>query len=204
MTIVNVSALVFTYEEKILADDPSFVFRTYADEELCSLLGEIPKRWGRMPALSRLLLVEAGSLLVRSGILKAGEKCSEKGRCLGLVGGTRWGCLYTDRQFIASMQRGEGLASPALFGYTLPNSPLAEVAVQFGLTGPVYAVFDQEAPRTRAVEEAKRLLDFHPELYGMLAGEFLEEDGEQLQVNLTIVARDVEDYAGLSKMEQDS
>ncbi len=107
--------------------------------ELISLLGNVPKRWGRMNRLSRLLLVESARLLADAGF-SAGEKLSDNGITAGLIGISRRGSLATDYDFLATMEAGAGFASPALFGYTLANIPLAEVAVAFGLTGPVYAL----------------------------------------------------------------
>jgi len=86
-----------------------------------------------------------------------------------------------------------GLASPALFGYTLPNIPLAEAAGQFGLTGPVYAFFDIIHPLEKAKLEARQLLTYHPELSFMLACEFDHLEAQDVEqstlINLTIVEK---------------
>lgn len=143
-----------------------------------------------MNPLSRVLLVEAGRKLLEKSIIETGQKCTDRGLCVGLIGATRRGCLYTDYAFRDSME--EGLPSPVLFGYTLPNSPLGEAAGQFGLTGPVYALFDEEDPLKKAEEEAKKLLVFQPELSLMLACEFEHietQQGVELLVNLTIVEK---------------
>lgn len=180
-------------------DDYTYAYNDQVDEAVIPLIGKIPKRWGRMSPLSRLLIVEVGRLLIEKGIITSGEKCSERGLTVGLIGGTRRGSLKTDYDFLASMEGEAGLASPALFGYTLPNIPLAEAAGQFGLTGPVYALFDTVNPQEKARLEAKHLLSYHAELSLMLACEFdhlslfpgqgAKNEEERLLVNLTIVEK---------------
>jgi hypothetical protein len=120
--------------------------------------GRLPGRWGRMTPLCRLMIYEVGTLLRAEGILSDSGSCSQSGQIVGLIGATRRGSLNTDRAFLESMARGPGLASPALFGYTLPNSPLAEAASHYGLVGPVYAIFKNQEPLTRSIEEARMLL----------------------------------------------
>lgn len=172
------------------------------DDDTAAILGSIPSRWGRMTSLSRAVIVEVGKALQQKGILAPGQRAADLGFNIGLIGGTGRGSLYTDRAFIKSMEQGVGLASPAQFGYTLPNIPLAEAAGQYGLVGPVYAVFDQENPLTIAEQEARRLLVLQKTLSLMLACEFdhFQEDGqgETLHVNLTVIERDAESYPDIS------
>ena len=174
------------------------------DARIGEVLGVIPGRWGRMTPLSRLLIVEVGRVLQGRGILRPGLKCSECGLQAGLIGGTRRGSLHTDLAFIESMKAGPGLASPALFGYTLPNIPLAEAASHYGLIGPVYAVFDEASPLTVAEREARLLLNMQQELSLMLACEFdhyAGSDGEEeLSVTLTLIEQNADSYPGLSEM----
>ncbi|WP_419175761.1 beta-ketoacyl synthase N-terminal-like domain-containing protein [Desulfosediminicola sp.] len=168
-----------------------------ADEAFAAantFLGGLPSRWGRMTPLSRLLIVECGRQLFGSNVLEPGQRLCDLGRNVGLIGGTRWGSLHTDQAFIETMSAGPGLASPALFGYTLPNTPLAEVAVMFGLTGPVYALFDIETPLVCATDEARMLLAMQNDLDFMLACEFdhriVCDDGDQREeifATLTLV-----------------
>lgn len=169
----------------------SYAYNDQVDAAVLPMIGELPKRWGRMNPMSRMLIVEVGRLLLDKKIIESGEKCSDIGKTVGLIGATTRGCLKTDYDFLASMDDATGLASPALFGYTLPNIPLAEAAGQFGLTGPVYALFDTEKPLEKAKQEAQSLLTYHPELSLMLACEFdhLETPGsaDTLLLNLTIV-----------------
>jgi hypothetical protein len=172
-------------------EDSSWIFADQADEFVSALLGKIPARWGRMTPLCRLLIVKTATLLQNRGLLECGGKFIDTGRTVGLIGGTKRGSLHTDLAFIDSMA--EGLPSPALFGYTLPNIPLAETAVTFGLTGPVFAVFENESVLERAEREARRFLAADRTLEFMLACEFdhyHSTDGqEKLSVNLTVVER---------------
>lgn len=160
--------------------------------EVSALLGEVPGRWGRMPLLSRLLIVEAGRALQKAKIMKCGERLCDLGYNVGMIGVTSRGSLYTDQAFRGTMDGGLGLASPALFGYTLPNIPLAEAAVVFGLTGPVYALFEESEDKFKlAKDEAVRLLTMQQRLDYMLACEFdhylLEERQEKLSVTINVI-----------------
>lgn len=170
-------------KERLFADQP--------DEQVKKILGVTPSRWGRMSPLCRLLLVETGLVLQAEKNIDPGQRLSDLGKKVGLIGATRRGSMYTDEAFISTMNRGPGLASPALFGYTLPNIPLAEAAVAFGLIGPVYAVFDIEDPLKSAEKEAHNFLRMQSDLDFMLACEFdhfqLKGQQEEFTVTLTVV-----------------
>ncbi|MEN8143046.1 MAG: beta-ketoacyl synthase N-terminal-like domain-containing protein [Thermodesulfobacteriota bacterium] len=108
-----------------------------------SILGVLPKRWGRMDRLSRLAVVEVGRALRQAGLLAAVDNgFSARGRG-GLVGVTRRGSLATDLAYAETLREGPEMASPLLFSYTLPNTALAEAASHYGLTGPVYSIFSE-------------------------------------------------------------
>ena len=141
------------------------------------LLGEIPSRWGRMPLLCRAVLVETGRLLGQLYPQKGQRSLKKRGLSVGLVGATRHGSLVTDLDFAATMAPGPEFASPALFGYTLANMPLAEAAVHFGLTGPVYALFTENDLLTTALAEARTWLAQDNSLSLMLACGFDHEPG---------------------------
>ena len=167
-----------------------WIFADQADEFVSSLLGKVPARWGRMTPLCRLLIVRTAELLQNRGLLECGGRFVDSGRTVGLIGGTKRGSLHTDLAFIDSMVG--GLPSPALFGYTLPNIPLAETAVAFGMTGPVFAVFEKRAPLVKAEQEARRFLEADRTLEFMLACDFdhyLMDGQEVISVNLTVVER---------------
>lgn len=169
------------------------------------LLGAVPGRWGRMTPLSRLLLVRTAEYLREQDLWPA-TRFLDQGMRVGLIGATRRGSLATDLQFIDTMRRGAGMASPALFGYTLPNIPLAEVASQFGLTGPVYALFEQEDCLACARREAESLLSEDPTLSFMIACSFdqipdqgsADGSSDTLIATLTLIRRNAESNSDIS------
>jgi 3-oxoacyl-[acyl-carrier-protein] synthase II len=66
-------------------------------------------------------------------------------RPIGLVVGTRFGCLEADRAYFQTAAfQGGTLASPNLFAYTLPSTVLGEASIQFGLTGASFVVDDAD------------------------------------------------------------
>lgn len=184
---------------------PSWAVCDQVNEEILSLLGRLPGRWGRMTPLSRILIVEVGRLLQQKGILEKGARCTDLGLKVGLIGGTRRGSLHTDMAFLETMSAGPGLASPALFGYTLPNIPLAEAASHYGLVGPVYALIEAIDPLVQAEREARQLLQLQVDISLMIACEFdhytRQDQSEKLLVTLTLVEKDEDSYTDLSEME---
>lgn len=150
----------------------SYAFLDTPDADTKALLGSIPGRWGRMPPLSRAVIVEVGRILKDAGFLENGRNLAYQGKNVGLIGGTRKGSLVTDLDFAATFSQNSKFTSPALFGYTLPNIALAEAAGHYGLVGPVYAVFEANTPLDVARKEAKRLLLMQKGLSFMLACEF--------------------------------
>lgn len=66
-------------------------------------------------------------------------------RAIGLVVGTRLGCLEADEAYFQTAAfQGGTLASPNLFAYTLPSTMLGEASIQFGLTGASLVVDDSD------------------------------------------------------------
>jgi len=185
-----------------------WVFCDQAAPWIGELLGTVPGRWGRMTPLSRLLLVRTAECLRQQGAAPVGRFLEQK-MSVGLIGATSRGCLATDLQFIATMQRGAGMASPALFGYTLPNIALAEVANHFGLTGPVYALFTVEKCLACASREARSLLAADDSLAFMIGcafdqipdPQFPDGTNDTLIANLTLIQRDAESNPDLPEME---
>ncbi len=174
-------------------DNYIYAFEEVVDDEIKDLLMTIPGRWGRMPPLSRAVVVEAAKLLKSHNLLHSGINQAEKGKNIGLIGGTRCGSHTTDLAFAETFKDDVALASPAIFGYTLANIPLAEAANHFGLTGPVYAVVDPADPFKKALEQANRILETQNNLDLMLACAFdstyHKGAREQLTVTFTLVDR---------------
>ena len=117
----------------------NYAFTATPDPETLDVLGTRPTRWGRMPPLSRAMIVETGRFLKECAIQPQSFPTDTE-RTIGLIGGTARGSLAPDLDFAATLLEGVNLASPAIFGYTLANIPLAEAANHYHLTGPVYAV----------------------------------------------------------------
>jgi len=162
-------------------------------EEILAVLGELPKRWGRMDRISRLAVVETGRALKLAGIVRFEGGLPVTIGQGGLVGVTRRGSLATDLAYAETLKQGPEMASPILFSYTLPNTALAEAASHYGLTGPVYSLFSDEG-ETDGRSEAARWLAEDPNLDFMVAGVLdlypdpSDNDGEIISVNFKIVS----------------
>ncbi len=154
MTVVN----DFRY---LTADEP--------DREFADILGVVPRRWGRMDTVSRLVVMEVGRLLRSKGLAISPGSDLFSDKKTGLIVGTRYGCLATDLAFVDSMSHGVETASPVLFSYTLANIGLAEAASHYGLMGPVYAVYN-EKPMMIALNEARRWFAVPCGIDAMIAG----------------------------------
>ena len=161
--------------------------------EILAVLGELPKRWGRMDWVSRLAVVETGRALEAAGILHfEGGQPVTTGQG-GLIGVTRRGSLTSDLAYAETLKQGPEMASPILFSYTLPNTALSEAASHYGLTGPVYSLFSEE-PGADGRDAAKRWLAEDPKLDFMVAGGLdvypdpSVADGEVISVNFKIVS----------------
>lgn len=120
------------------------------------LLGSLPERWGRMGLMGRAALVEVGLALHRENLLDENARLRPESAG-GLIIGTRRGSLAVDLEYGNTLKAGAGMASPHLFGYTLPNIPLAEAAIRYNLTGPVFCLVSDD-PFAEAVEEARQWL----------------------------------------------
>ena len=140
------------------------------DDTARELLGSLPERWGRMDLMSRTALVEVGLALRAHKMLEEDSCALEAGWTGGLIVGSEKGSLAIDKEYAKTLKDGPGMASPHLFGYTLPNIPLAEAAIQYGLTGPVYSVFVDD-PGSGGEAEARRWLDCDDSLDFMVVGE---------------------------------
>lgn len=186
-----------------MSDDTfAYAFAETADDSVRKILLTIPSRWGRMPPLSRAVVVEAGRKLEQMNLLEMFMPRNRFSPTAGLIGATRWGSHSTDIAFASSMAEDVQFASPAIFGYTLPNIPLAEAANHFGLTGPVYALIETEDPLRAAAHEAQQLLHQQAKLDMMLACEFDayydEDDNDTLSVTFTLIKKDDNSYHSLS------
>jgi len=121
------------------------------------LLGTLPERWGRMGLMGRAALVEVGRVLQEEKMLIGDSPSLLPGWNAGLIIGSKKGSLAVDIEYAQSLKAGPGMASPHLFSYTLPNIPLAEAAIQYGLTGPVFCIISDD-PYNDALLEAEQWL----------------------------------------------
>lgn len=119
------------------------------------IIGTLPERWLRMDLISQLAVLEVGKVLHQAGHLTSDTGKIRTDRHNALIIASRYGSLATDLEYAATLVDGIELASPALFGYTLPNIAAAEAAGHYRISGPVYALLDQE-PLARAGQEARR------------------------------------------------
>jgi 3-oxoacyl-(acyl-carrier-protein) synthase len=163
---------------------------SYPDEPgsgILAILGQVPKRWGRMDLLSRAAVVEIGRAIAAWQGKEQPARLDDTAR-VGVIAATRRGSLATDLAFGHSLTQGLEMASPTLFGYTLPNIALAEAASHYGLTGPVYSVFTGpgDDPLQLARREAGRWLQ-SSNFTAMLAGEldFQPSPSERLIAHFT-------------------
>lgn len=139
-------------------------------DSLLKIIGNYPPRWGRMDQISRLAVIEIGKILGTADLLLVQEHKVPESWLIGLIAGTRRGSLMTDLDFIASHKYDLALASPALFGYTLPNIALAEAASHYGLRGPVYSILSDSHPAQLAQQEADNLLKMQNHLSAVIWG----------------------------------
>ncbi len=71
--------------------------------------------------------------------------------------GSSSGSLATDLQFCRTIDQPGG-ASPALFSYALPSTPIAEVAIRYGFKGPNYCFLAGRSSGLLALVEGAQLL----------------------------------------------
>lgn len=88
----------------------------------------------------------------------------------GIVGTSANGCLESDAGYFADYLKGDRILGRGnLFIYTLPTSPLAEAAIHFGLTGPLFYVNAGRGRLAAAIGHAGEVMRDH-DLDMMLAG----------------------------------
>ena len=106
-----------------------------------------PTRWAALPAklarmdrLCALALVAADGAILDAALDTAGgAECS--GERTAVVLGTAYGCHATNEDYYRGLlAQGAGGASPRLFAYTLPSSPVGEISIHYGIRGPATAV----------------------------------------------------------------
>jgi len=116
-----------------------------------------PTRLRRMDRLCALALGAADAALVDAGV-DGTTLAALSGPRLGVVLGTRFGCHATSCEYYRGLlAEGPRGASPRLFAYTLPSSPLGEVAIHVGAQGPAQAVVSGRQAGLEAILRAAEL-----------------------------------------------
>jgi len=104
----------------------------------------------RLDTLSKLLCVTAEA----AGLTEA----IRAPRATALVFATATGCLTSDHEFQRSLAVPSGLEA-GLFPYTLPSTPLCELAIRYGLQGPTICLSVATGGERAAFENARLLLE---------------------------------------------
>ncbi len=108
-----------------------------------------PARLGRMDRASRMTLLAGHEALLHAGL---GSR-DLSGAAVAM--GTRFGCLLVNEAYHRGLlTKGYRLASPLLFGYTVPSAPAGELSIAAGLKGPNLTVMAGDASGGIAVARA--------------------------------------------------
>jgi hypothetical protein len=97
-----------------------------------------PARWAHKPAkLSRMDRLCALALVAADGaLIDAGSPPLDPERT-AVVFGSAYGCHATNEEYYRGLcAEGPAGASPRLFAYTLPSSPVGEISIHYGIRGP--------------------------------------------------------------------
>ncbi len=121
-----------------------------------------PEKWtgpspklGRMDRLCGLAMVAASSVLADAGLSSVTPEWN--GERTAIVFGTAYGCHATNEDYYRQLSR-EG-ASPRLFAYTLPSSPVGEISILYRITGPASTLASGRTAGLDALGEAHSLIE---------------------------------------------
>ena len=93
--------------------------------------------WGRFDDVSRITCLAGGLAMFDTGVTYSQEKKQD----MGIIGTNTNASLQSNVNYFKDyIENGRTLARGNLFIYTIPSSPLAEAAIYFGLTGPLFYV----------------------------------------------------------------
>ncbi len=100
----------------------------------------------KMDAVSKLALIATEPIF-----RKHADLIDQAREHVGIVHSSRHGSLDTDQRYWDTLRK-EGLASPALFVYTLPNIAVGEITIRHRLHGPSFLLLSErpDAPKLRA------------------------------------------------------
>ena len=107
-----------------------------------SVLTDNIKNFARFNDVSKITCCAAGLALYDAGMLSPARSKDD----VGLIGTSTDGCLQSNLHYFQDyIENGRTLARGGLFSYTLPSSPMADAAINFGLKGPlIYMAFQQK------------------------------------------------------------
>lgn len=115
-----------------------------------------PARLARMDRLCALALVAADAALLDAGI----DVAAWRGERVAVVVGSAFGCHATNEQYYRGLlTEGPRGASPRLFAYTLPSSPVGEISIHYVARGPLETLVSGRHAGVEAVARAARLCD---------------------------------------------
>ncbi len=100
----------------------------------------LPRKLGRVDRGSQMFLLAGHEALAAAGWPDAAPEGT------AVVLGTRFGCLLINEAYHRELRtKGVRLASPLLFGYTVPSAPAGELSIAAALTGPNLTVLSGDA-----------------------------------------------------------
>jgi hypothetical protein len=120
-----------------------------------------PARLARMDRLCALALVACDAALLDARMVPGGADWQAERT--GIVLGTAFGCHATNEAYYRGfLARGVEAASPRLFAYTLPSSPVGEISIHHRILGPastqvagLVAAIDALAEGTRHLAQGR-------------------------------------------------
>jgi 3-oxoacyl-[acyl-carrier-protein] synthase II len=116
-----------------------------------------PARLSRMDRLCALALVACDGALGDAALAPAAPEWN--GERTAIVLGTAYGCHATNEDYYRGLVReGTAGASPRLFAYTLPSSPVGEISIHYGVRGPTLVLANGLASGVDALAEGVALV----------------------------------------------
>lgn len=102
-------------------------------------------------------LLQADAALLRADAALRQSDVALGAESTALVLGSMCGCHAVDEDFYRGVLDGTG-ASPRLFSYTLPSSPVGEISINYGIRGPALAIVEGRTAGLGALDEGLHLL----------------------------------------------
>ncbi len=123
------------------------------------------RNYAKMVTEARRTVVAAALALYHAGV----DRLSPMRESMGIVGGGSQGCLSINERYYSDYVHYEKkMARGSLFAYTLPTSALAEIAIHFGINGPLLYVSSTGDPKKYLYRCAVSLMEEYLSA-GMLA-----------------------------------